>query len=805
MKPSAAGPFATWLFVGLGVLGLGEARAQDAPAATPTADAGGIGFDADRLHRLDAAVEAALAQAKLPGAVVLVGRGDRIGYVKAFGRRAVQPAEQPMTRDTIFDMASLTKPVATATSVMILIDEGKIRLSDRLIKFLPEFDNHGKGQITIEHLLRHRAGLMPDNAIGDYKDGPEEAWKKLAALSLDFRPGERFVYSDVGFEILGRLVEKVSGQTLDQFARERIYQPAGMTDAHFRPTAGDASKWPNVDRIAPTEPAEPGQPVLRGAVHDPRSRALGGVAGHAGLFATADDLSALARTLLNKGVAPSGKRILSPLAVRMMLDTGDTPPSQRRGLGWDVETDFSSPRGELFGPSSFGHTGFTGTSIWIDPETRAYVIILTSRLHPDNKAGSTTPLRRMVATLAAAAVTDLPAPAPKPAPPVLAARRAPILSVKCGIDVLASRDFAPLRGRRVGLITNHTGQAADGRSTIDVLFHAPEVKLVRLFSPEHGVRGALDVEKIANDVDEATKLPIVSLYEGKKRKPSTDDLADLDVLVYDIQDIGVRYYTYISTLGLVLEAAKSAGKKVVVLDRPNPIGGLGVGGPVRDDDQESFIAYHSIPIRHGMTVGELAKLYNTERKIEADLEVVPCEGWTRDATYDRTGLRWVNPSPNMRSLTEALLYPGVGWLEATNLATGRGTDTPFERVGAPWIKPAEWAKALNDASIPGSRFVPIEFVPSERQYKGERCGGVQILVVDWSTFDPIKLGLGLASTLRKGYKDQWKPDRLQPMLADHATYQAILDGKTAGRIEGLWVQELADFAEVRDRYLIYPE
>ena len=234
-----------------------------------------------------------------------------------------------------------------------------------------------------------------------------------------------------------------------------------------------------------------------------------------------------------------------------------------------------------------------------------------------------------------------------------------------------------------------------------------------------------------------------------------------------------------------------------MLDRPNPINGVDVGGPVRDDDHASFIAYHALPIRHGLTVGEMAKLYNAERKISADLEVVPCEGWSRDATYDRTGLFWINPSPNMRSLTEAMLYPGVGWLEATNLATGRGTDTPFERVGAPWIKPVEWAKALNNASIPGARFTPIEFVPTERQYKGERCGGVQILIVDWSTFDPIKLGLGLASTLRKGYRDHWKTDGLLRMLADKATYQAILDGKSTARIEALWVQELADFAKVR--------
>ncbi len=320
--------------------------------------------------------------------------------------------------------------------------------------------------------------------------------------------------------------------------------------------------------------------------------------------------------------------------------------------------------------------------MWIDPETETFVILLTSRLHPDGKKPAPTALRREIATLTAAAIAD----APLRGTPRFKAAASPVAShargnVLCGIDVLVEQGFKRLQGQRLGLVTNQTGKARDGRSTIDVLLHAPGVKLVKLFSPEHGIRGDVDAA-VGDDRDQATGLPIVSLY-GAKKKPAPTDLADLDGLVFDIQDIGVRYYTYITTLGLVLEAAAESKKSLTVLDRPNPIGGRSVAGPVRDPDLASFIAYHALPIRHGMTVGELARLYNGERHLGARLEVVPCRGWSRDQTFEQTGLVWTNPSPNMRTLTEAMLYPGVGWLEATNLATGRGTDTPFERVGAP--------------------------------------------------------------------------------------------------------------------------
>ncbi len=402
-----------------------------------------------------------------------------------------------------------------------------------------------------------------------------------------------------------------------------------------------------------------------------------------------------------------------------------------------------------------------------------------------------------------AAVGELPAilAAQFGANPVAARHQVPVAPVACGIDVLVEQGFKTLRGQRLGLVTNHTGQTRAGKPTIDVLFHAPGVKLVKLFSPEHGIRG--DVDAAVNDArDQATGLPIVSLY-GAKKKPTAADLEDLDGLIYDIQDIGVRYYTYITTLGLVLEAAAESKKNVLILDRPNPIGGRAVAGPVRDADLASFIAYHALPIRHGMTVGELAQLYNGERQIGANLEIVPCREWTRGQFYDQTGLVWINPSPNMRSLTEAMLYPGVGWLEATNLATGRGTDTPFERIGAPWIDPVAFAAALRAADVPGVRFVPIWFVPRERQYKGERCGGVQILIVDWSRFDPLRLGLTLAVTLQAQFPKDWKPEGLLKMLGDRATYQAILEGRDAQAIESLWGTELDAFRRVRQRYLIY--
>ncbi len=767
-------------------------------AQLPAAEPEELGFDSGRLRKIDAAIDQSLEGKEIPGVVVMVGRDSRIAYARAAGFRALAPVPEAMTRDTLFDMASLTKPIATATSVMVLLEEGRFRLTDPVVRYLPEFDNHGKRAITIEQLLRHRAGLVPDDPISDFANGPEKAWDKLAAIELVANPGVRFHYSDVGFMMLGKLVERLGGKSLDQFANERVFEPLGMKTAHFRPIGKPAPLPP--ERIAPTEPDETGV-MLRGVVHDPRSRALGGVAGHAGLFASADDVATFAAMILAEGRGANNGRILAPLTVRLMTSAGDTPAGERRGLGWDIETSYSSPRGALFGPASFGHTGFTGTSLWIDPRTGVFVVVLASRLHPDGKGGSPTALRVRIATLAAAALIDAPSAAATATIPPAPTTRSAADGVLCGVDVLEREGFDRLKGSRVGLVTNHTGLTRDGRSTIDVLHHAKGVTLVRLFSPEHGIRGAVDAE-VPNSVDPATGLPITSLY-GKNRKPTPSDLEGVDVLVYDIQDIGARFYTYITTLGLVLEAAAESGKKVVVLDRPNPIGGVEVSGPARDADQQSFIAYHRLPVRHGMTVGELAMLYNGERKIGARLEVVRTKGWTRDMLMDETGLAWVNPSPNIRCLTQALIYPGVGLLEATNLATGRGTDTPFERVGAPWIEPRAFARFMNRARIAGVQFTPVYFTPSERQYKGERCGGVFITVTDRKALDPIRLGLELARGLRSVYPKDWKPEGLMRLMACKRACDDIAAGVPTEGVMAHYSEDLGEFLQIRRRYLLY--
>ncbi len=380
---------------------------------------------------------------------------------------------------------------------------------------------------------------------------------------------------------------------------------------------------------------------------------------------------------------------------------------------------------------------------------------------------------------------------------------APEGPVLAGIDVLARDDFARLKGRRVGLITNHTGTDRAGRATIDLLHQAKGVTLVALFSPEHGIRGVLD-EKVGDTKDERTGLPIYSLY-GQRRRPTPETLQGIDTLVYDIQDAGCRFYTYITTLGYALEAAAQNKLKVVVLDRPNPLGGVLVEGPVLDAGKESFVAYHRLPIRHGLTVGELARLFNAERRLGADLDVVPMEGWRRAMLFDRTGRTWINPSPNLRCLSAALLYPGIGMLETTNLSVGRGTERPFEWIGAPWLDGAKLAAALAREEIPGVRFVPVYLTPTSSVHQGKRCGGLHLFVDDWARFRPAHTGLAIAATLRKLYPDDWKIDRLNVLLGHEATWQGLARGDAWRELECAWQADLEDFRQRRKGYLLYGE
>jgi uncharacterized protein YbbC (DUF1343 family)/CubicO group peptidase (beta-lactamase class C family) len=753
-------------------------------------------FSASRLAGIDTAIRDAIAKGETPGAVVLVEYEDRVALRRAYGSRALEPAREPATPDTVYDIASLTKSVATAPSVMILVEEGKVRLGDPVVRYIPEFGSGGgdRAKVTVEQLLTHRAGFPPDDPLDLYTGTPDEIFARKYALPLQSSPGESFIYSDVGYEVLGELVRRVSGQRLDEFAAERIFRPLGMIHTTFLPLAHGIP----ASRIAPTERRD-GR-MLRGEVHDPRASALGGVAGHAGVFSTADDLARFCRMLLAGG-RQGGARVLSPLGVEALTRPRFYGDGDVRALGFDMATAYSRNRGDLFPLGSFGHTGFTGTSLWIDPASRTFVVFLSNRLHPSGM-GDVNRLRALVATIAAAAIED----DVRPAAERLAAS-VPIATrpVKSGLDVIAEEAFRPIAGRRIGLVTNASGRSRDGRSTARVL-SSPEAKkagveLVRLFSPEHGLATDADAS-VPDAADPDTGLPVRSLY-GPARRPRPEDLADLGAVVFDIQDVGTRFYTYLATLGYVLEEAAKAKVPVVVLDRPNPIGGSLVEGPLADPDQLSFTAYHSIPVRTGMTVGELARLFNGERGIGADLTVVALQGWMRELWYDETGLEWVNPSPNMRSLAAAALYPGVGLLETTNLSVGRGTATPFEWIGAPWLDGRRLAAYLTARRIPGIRCMPVRVTPESSVFAGQSCGGVRFTVVDREALRPVALGVEIASALRTLYPVDWEVRRLGALVANADTLRRVEAGDPPEAVAASWKAPLQTFAAVRSKYLIY--
>ncbi|MCF6311586.1 MAG: DUF1343 domain-containing protein [Verrucomicrobiales bacterium] len=381
------------------------------------------------------------------------------------------------------------------------------------------------------------------------------------------------------------------------------------------------------------------------------------------------------------------------------------------------------------------------------------------------------------------------------------AKTSPVLN---GIDQLQAQNFAALKGLRIGLITNQTGINRQGHSTIDLLAQAPEVQLVALFSPEHGIRGKLDREKIDDSKDSKTGTPIFSLYKNKIRKPTTEQLRNLDALVFDIQDIGCRFYTYISTMGLCMEAAADAGLKFIVLDRVNPIAAERVDGPIRVGPTK-FVAYHDIVIQHGMTIGELAKMINTEKKLHADLTIVPIQNWTRSQFFDSTQLPWINPSPNIRNLQQAILYPGVGLIEFTNVSVGRGTHSPFERIGAPYIDAEKLAKRLNAYRLPGVQFKTTHFTPQSSVFAKQKCHGVQIILTDRQVYQSLDTGLILARTLMHLYPKQFDPQKkLNTLLLHPPTIKALREQRPLQDIRQLWQADLKKFHQRRQRYLLYP-
>jgi len=785
-----------------------QSQIAEGSAAVPT--------NAVALSAVDTVIQNAISDGSIPGAVLLIGHDGDVICRKAYGSRALEPRREVMTLDTVFDVASLTKVIVTTTAVMQLVERGEIRLNDPVAKYLPEFAQNGKQDITIRQLLTHYSGLPPDLDLKTPWEGKETAYRMAFAETPVDPPGSRFSYSDINFIMLGALVERVSGETVDEYATRHIFVPLKMMRTRYVPPLAQRAGW--IEKIAPTQYDE-NERMLRGVVHDPTARRMGGVAGQAGLFSTGDDLAKFAQALLN-----GGDGILSALSVEKMTRP-EQPPSAPvlRGFGWDIDSPFSSNRGDLLPVGSYGHTGFTGTSMWIDPTTKSYIILLTNAVHPRGK-GNAIALRSKVATAVAAAL-----PLTISEKEALrwasitgyneaqsAARRMSVRngSVKNGIDVLEEHGFDVLQvaGRKndknkkkIGLVTNQTGVDSDGRRTIDVLAGAAGVTLEAIFSPEHGVTGSLDTTDIHNSKDASTGVPVYSVYGATDaaRHPSPDVMKTLDAVVFDIQDAGVRFYTYETTLGYFLEAAATAGVEVIVLDRPDPITGAFVQGPVADAGHQTFTNYWTVPVRHGMTLGELAKMFNAERNINAKLTIVPMEGWQRGDWFDSTGLTWVNPSPNLRSLTEAALYPGVALIEGTNISVGRGTDTPFEVIGAPWVKNKELAAYLNSRGIAGVRFVPITFTPAAAVYSGLKCEGVNIVLAERNALDTPELGLELAAALNKLYPADFKMERMADLLVNQAAWDGLVADRDPRRIALDWQEDLEKFQLVRQKYLIY--
>jgi len=750
---------------------------------------------------IDQTIEEAVQQNRIPGAVLIVGHDGRVVYRKAYGHRAVYPQMEPMTEDTIFDCASLTKVIATTTSLMKLFEAGKFRLNDKVTDYFPQFEG-GKSDITLRNLFTHFSGLRPDLTLSPPWSGYDTGIRLAMIDKPAGPPGVRFVYSDINFILLGELVHKLSGEMLNEYARQNVFLPLGMKETQFLPPAS----W--IPRIAPTERTPKDGPPLRGVVHDPTARYMGGVAGHAGLFSTADDLARFAQMMINGG-SLDGVRIVDPLTVRKFTEP-QTPPDQPilRGLGWDIDSPYSSNRGELFPIGSFGHTGFTGTSIWIDPSTKSYVILLANSVHP-TQHGSITGLRAKVATIAAAsvgiAVQNVTLTGYNETQSGAGIRREVERNghTRTGLDVLEEEKFRPLAGKHIGLITNQSGIDREGRRNMDVMRQAG-IDIVALFSPEHGFAGAEDRPGIEDARDAATGIRIFSLY-GKNLRPTAEMLQGIDALVYDIQSAGVRFYTFETTMAYGMEAAAKARIPFFVLDRPNPISGAHVEGPLLDADKTSFVGYlPGEPVRHGMTMGELAKLFNARKEIGADLTVIPMQDWDRGDWFDATDLPWVNPSPNLRSLTAETLYPGLCLLEGLKgVSVGRGTDAPFEQIGAAFINGRDLAAYLNQRQIPGVRVYATGFTPAESVSKGARVEGVRFELMNREALDATRLGIEILVALEKLYPGKIDLAAARRLIGSDDVAARIQSAEDPRTIVQSYQDALAEFLEVRARYLIY--
>jgi uncharacterized protein YbbC (DUF1343 family) len=766
----------------------GAATAEATESGEPAGGAA-IRIPPDVERAIDDAVLGAITRRELPGGVVAVARRDGLAFLRAYGLRAIDPEPAPNDVDTIYDLASLTKPVATTTALALLAERGALTFDDPVARHLPAFAANGKERITIRQLLTHTGAMPPTDPLAAYEGATrEQSIARILALAPIGRAGERVVYSDLGYVVLGELIAAVSGIPLDRFVDREILAPLAMRSSCFR---CGASLLP---RIAPTERAERrGGMLIHGDVHDPRAYRLGGVAGNAGLFTTARDLSRFARMLLGEGEV-DGTRLLSAETVRALLVPERARGGVARALGWDVRGEaetraLRAARGSTMSASSYGHLGWTGTWIRIDPELDVAALLLSNDVHPDGR-GDIRPLAAELEGIVAAGADRI---APRPA-----------IDVRVGIDVELRDGLPHLRGARAVLVTHDAARARDGRRTLDVLAGSPDATLLRVLAPEHGIGG--DREGAIGDARDArTRLPVLGLF-GRTRRPTGAMLEGADTIVIDLVDVGARFYTYASTMHEVLVAAAARPSvRVVILDRPSPVGGTIVEGPTLDRDLVTFVSHHPIPIRHGLTLGELARLLDDELALGLGerLVIVEAEGWRRADTALDIGARWVPPSPNLPDPETVLLYPAVALLEGADVSVGRGTSEPFRVIGAPWLDSDRVLALLAATPLPGVELEATRFTPRSATHARRRCNGIRIRITDRAQYRAARTGLGLVRAMLAAHREHIALDRVLPLVGSRRALDALAALEELDAIEAIAHEDAIAFQARRARYLIY--
>jgi len=721
--------------------------------------------------RLSKALEAAVAKSGAPGAVALVGRGEKVLFHDAVGKRQLRPA-LAAEKDTIYDLASLTKVVCTATLVMMLRDEGKLRLEQPISDFLRLEQAPG---VTLRQLLQHTSGL-PAGIGGLYFDirSTKDALARIAVVKPKAPPGEKRIYSDLGYILLGHVIEQVGGERLDIAAARRIFQPLGMTDTCFTPAEALRT------RCAATEQCAWRKRLLVGEVHDQNASAMGGVAGHAGLFGTAADLAVFAQALL-------AGRVLPEATLAEMCAPGQVPYYPWQGLGWKYDPWAGSVEGFLPARRAIGHTGWTGTNLWIDLDSKHYVILLSNTCHPTVDARDNRTLRTVFHTAAAEAA--MPGRA----------------NTHAGVDRVFFNNLEDFAGKRIGLLTHLAAVDLLGRDTLTALRAVGGLNIQRVFTPEHGLRGQAEAGEQVRG--QRAEIPVVSLY-GEKKAPAPEDLRDLDVFVINLQDIGARYYTYVATMLACLRACAAAKVPVSVLDRPNPLGGIVLEGPL-PTTTESLVCSVSTPIRHGMTIAEMAQFLDKTALAKSGLRLgmLELDNWPRELYFDALAYPWLPPSPNIPDVDTALAYVGTCLFEGVNVNEGRGTDAPFLRCGAPWLDASAVLDAVPRAALRGcalssERYTP-RAIPGKATapiYRDEPCEGIRIAIENREEFRPFTLAYALLAAMHRRHRDklEWKPF-FDTLAGGPALRQAILGGMDASAYVESLTPALARFDATRPK------